>query len=231
MTNFSEDLRKLGNDYLEQTLQQDFMQAVIKGQIIEEQEVYYINQDGIYLAGYTENQETVPGFFADLTKATCRFSALDDNPKYKVLTNETDVEEDEVRDEFMQHYCKFAGKDDPKYAQVGKITQKYLKFLAENREQPLLISLASVQPCAWGYAALAFKLKALKKNYVQPWDKWIAFYTNPDFANEGELLFEEIEIVAQQSSAAERKKAREVFEEGMKLENEFWQQCFEMKGQ
>ncbi|WP_395320053.1 hypothetical protein [Fructilactobacillus frigidiflavus] len=230
MTKFSEELRTIGNDYLDQTLEQDFMQAVIKGKITDEQEVYYINQDGIYLAGYTENQESIPGFFADLTKATRRFSALDDTPKYKVLTNEADVEEDEVRDEFMQHYRNFSEKDNPKYVQVGKITKKYLKFLAENRDQTLLISLASVQPCAWGYAALAFKLKALKKDYVEPWDKWIDFYTNPDFANEGELLFEEIEKVAQQASEDERRKACEIFKQGMKLENEFWQQCFDVEG-
>ncbi|WP_429970279.1 hypothetical protein ACQW5G_04480 [Fructilactobacillus sp. Tb1] len=225
MTKFSEELRAIGNKYLDQTLKQDFMQAVINGTITDEQEVYYINQDGIYLAGY----DNVPGFFDDLTKATRRFLNLDDDPKYTVLTNEANVEEDEVRDQFMEHYQNFADKDNPKCAQVGNITKKYLKFLAENRDQSLLVSLASVQPCAWGYAALAFKLQDLKSDYIQPWDKWVAFYTDPEFANEGELLFEEIDTAAANSTDAEIQQALEVFEQGMKLENEFWQQCFDVE--
>jgi len=106
-------------------------------------------------------------------------------------------------------------------------TRAYTNFLVRTAaDGDMADLLATLLPCAWGYAWLGARLSAKQRPADQRYADWIEQYASAEFQDAAEWLRAETERVAGAAGPEKRARLVELFVLSSRYERRFWEMCW-----
>lgn len=216
---FFTKLTDLTADIHHRTLQHKTVLAIGAGTLPEETFRYYIEQDYQFLTRYVKVMAYGVVASRDLA-VTTRMSEL--------LHSTLAVEMDALRD----LYGQFGGRPDdletiPRSPTCAAYTNH---LLAAAAEKDLLVTLASILPCQWGYREIGRSLKAQGLPDDERYAAWIEEYADEEYGTLVDWVIEKLNELALSAGAHQRDRAQEVFQLSAEYEHRFWTMAWDHEG-
>jgi len=127
-------------------------------------------------------------------------------------------------------YFREFGFDTENSNSVGPVCHHYIHFLKSIAAfEPVEVAMAATLPCFWIYKKVGDYILSIAEMSKNPYTKWIGTYSSEEFA-EGVLKAKDyVDKIAEQTTATNRKRMRQVFITASSLEYSFWQAAYEKK--
>lgn len=124
--------------------------------------------------------------------------------------------EQEMQEQYSEHLLNKASY------QPGQTISSYVSFLQLNADKDLPVALISVLPCFWIYYQLGIKLQPYNLLKVNPYQEWIATYTDKGFVDATIQLREVVDQLAEQASPQMQTEMSAAFTRAVLHELEFF---------
>lgn len=212
-TTFTQELWKSVAPTYGAIVDHPFLAGIADGSLPPERFVYFIEQDRLYLrtysralsftAGHAENPADTAVFTGSASNAIAVESGM-----HRELLEGFGADPDANREELSP-----SGE---LYAQT---------ILAHSGRGPFSEALASVLACFWIYAEIGKELK--ERGSPDPrYQRWIDTYGDPHFAETVAKVLAIVDRIGEAGSDAERRRFREIFAQGCRLEWMFWESAW-----
>lgn len=209
------ELRNANAELHQQTLAHPVVQGIGSGTLQEATFRYYIEQDFQFLLRYVRVLSHAAASGDDL------YTTLE---LTKLVNSTIDVEIDSLRD----LYQRFDG--DPSYLdQIAPAPTcvAYTSHLQETAlKHNLLVTLAAILPCQWGYREIGRHLKQTGLPDDSRYAAWIEEYAADEFSELVDWVVERLDELARQAGPADHARAHEAFELSARYEHGFWQMAW-----
>lgn len=209
------ELRNANAELHEQTLAHPVVQGIGNGTLPEDTFRFYIEQDFQFLLRYVRV----------LAHASASSDDLLTTLELTKLVNATiDVEIDALRN----LYQRFDGDPD----HLDRVTPAptcvaYTSHLqATALQHNLLVTLAAILPCQWGYREIGRHLKSAGLPEDGRYADWIEEYASDEFNQLVDWALGRFDELAGQSGSADHARAHQVFALSARYEYGFWQMAW-----
>lgn len=199
------------HDLHQKTLRHRTVQAIGSGNLPEETFRYYIEQDYQFLTRYVQVMALGVASSTNLT-ITTRMAEL--------LHSTLAVEMDALRD----LYRRFGGdpNDLSKISRSPTCAGYTNHLLAIASERNLLLILASILPCQWGYREIGRSLKAQGLPSDERYAAWIEEYADETYGELVDWVIETLDRLAEVAGDAAIDRTFEIFQLSAEYEYRFW---------
>jgi len=191
-----------------------FIKNLMDGSLSQEQFMYYIAQDSIYLGEYGK---VLAGIGAKLSDSKHRSSLL----KFAADTV------------FVEQELHRGFKDSFKNNQIPKATPTcllYTSFLHNQLAmQPIEVALAAALPCFVIYKKIGDYIVQNQSEQNNPYQNWIDTYGGDDFAKAVQQAENIANILAENASEEIDQKMTNAYLTASKLEWMFWNSAYELE--
>jgi thiaminase (transcriptional activator TenA) len=99
-------------------------------------------------------------------------------------------------------------------------------LLATSARADLLVILASILPCQWGYREIGRKLKREGLPRDARYARWIEEYASDEYGKLVDWIIERFDALAREAGAAAREQARTAFAISTRYELGFWEMAW-----
>jgi len=210
-----EDVKEIWEAYTEHP----FVKGIGDGSLAMEKFRYYMLQDYLYLYEYAKV------FALGVVKArdhrAMRFFA---EFVHNILNGEMNIH---------KGYMAKLGisEEEVKATKMALTNVSYTQYmLGIGYSEGVLELLVSILACAWSYQEIGQKLARLPGALEHPfYSDWIKGYASAEYAQENVELIAWINELAQNASAAEKDRLREIFYNCSRYEMQFWDMSWEME--
>lgn len=207
---FIEDLWKRGKPVLDRMIEHPFNQQLASGTLPEKLFHCYLQQDQLYIRGYTQVLLTL-------------LQRTDDSDLRQDLQRFA-TEGAQFEQEMHQHFFTLYRIESAEAPFAS--CNLYARFLRSCAEQDsIAVALAALLPCFWFYNKVGQSLleNSGKNN---PYHAWIDTYSGAEFQRQVEKMQAHVERLAAQSSLSERQKMIDSFLVSSLLELCFWEAIY-----
>ena len=185
------------------------------GTLPEETFRYYIEQDYQFLRRYVQVLALATVASNDLL-ATARLAEL--------LHNTLAVEIDALRTLYGRFGGVVAALDDiPRSPTCAAYTNHLLAVAAE---RDLLLTLAAILPCQWGYREIGRSLKRLRLPSDERYAAWIDEYAGDEYGKIVDWVIDHFDHLALDAGVSVKERAAEVFALSAEYEYRFWEMAW-----
>ncbi len=218
VSGFAEECRRACKADWEAVIDHPFVRSLAEGSLTPARINTYLQQDGLYLAGY------VP-----VCRTLARRSPTDAD---RALFEESAVLSEEG-EQGMQAELRNA-LDLPPAPPAAPLpaTRRYLEHEQHAAEDPSrLVALAAAIPCNWTYAEIGRRLPGLMAAgpSPHPYADWIALYAGDDVQDLARRWIDCLNRWAADASGREQSAARDAFGRSVRLEFAFWDQAWQAR--
>lgn len=209
------ELRQQTETIHHRTLNHKTVLGIGAGTLPDETFRYYIEQDYQFLRRYVQVLALATAASRDLL-ATARLAEL--------LHNTLAVEIDALR----TLYGSFGGvvstlDDVPRSPTCAAYTNHLLSIAAEH---DLLLTLAAILPCQWGYREIGRSLKHLGLPDDERYAAWIEEYAGEEYGTIVEWVIDYFDRLALDAGTSVRARAAEAFALSAEYEYRFWEMAW-----
>ena len=213
---FSEALHAAAQPIWQAQLVHPFVRGIGDGSLEEERFKRWVLQDYRYLKEFAR-------IFAWAVAKAERLEAMSWYARVLDLTLNTEME---LHRQYARRFD--LTPDDLEGAPMWPTTRAYTDFLVRTAaDGDMADLLAALLPCAWGYVHVARALAAGEPPRDQRYADWIVQYASDEFAQAAEWLKEELNRLAEGTSAAKRERLTELFLLSSRYEWRFWEMCWD----
>lgn len=194
------------------TLAHPFVQGIGRGDLSAGAFRYYLEQDYQFLRAYVRVIARAVAAANDLATAARLASFL-----HATLAVEIDA---------LQRLSTAFGGDPSQLDAVEPAAACHAytsHLLAASAEGSLLVTLAAMLPCQWGYGEIGRALALLPPPADDRFAGWIAEYAAPEYHAHVVWLVDCLDILARAASSGEREQARRAFAHSTRHELAFWE--------
>lgn len=202
----------------QRTLRHRTVLAIGDGSLPDATFRYYIEQDYQFLIRYVKVMALGVAASHDL-EVTTRMSEL--------LHTTLAIEMDALRD----LYSRFDG-DPAVLEQVDRsptCTGYTNHLLAIASERNLLLTLASILPCQWGYREIGRSLKANGLPGDERYTVWIEEYADEGYGDLVDWVIETLDDLAGRAGSDDLERASEIFRLSSEYEHRFWDMAWNLE--
>ena len=194
-------------DIMHSIEQDEFIQKMLDGTLLQEQFVRYLQQDKIYLKEYSRDLYAVADMMTDKAegdffRATAKEGMESENAMQAMLSE------------------RFGISGEPLPVATTLRYTRFLRHYTDTLDVPLV--LAAVLPCYWVYNEVGKYLVAQHISPDNPYREWIQTYGSPEMDEATRYVVELIDRLAKECSPEKQALMRRVFVEGCALELEFF---------
>ncbi|CAN5534862.1 MAG: thiaminase II [Chloroflexia bacterium] len=209
------ELRQQTETIHHRTLNHKTVLGIGAGTLPEETFRYYIEQDYQFLRRYVQ----VLALATAASNGLLAMARLAD-----LLHNTLDVEIDALRTLYERFGGVVASLDDvPRSPTCAAYTNHLLAVAAERN---LLLTLAAILPCQWGYLEIGRSLEQLGLPADERYAAWIEEYAGDEYGVIVEWVIDHFDHLALDAGASVKARAAEVFVLSAKYEHRFWEMAW-----
>ena len=219
MTRFSDILRDRAATIWEAEHRHPFVVELGNGALPLEKFQWYMKQDYLFLIDYSRV----------IALAVAKAESLEDMGWFARLLHET------LNTEMSLHvsFCEDFGISEEELlaTRMSPATLAYTDHMLSNAHSGTIAEVvATLLPCAWGYAEIGQALEARGKPEDHPlYCRWIEMYSSTEFGELAEWLRSFIDRTAGELSDANRERLVEIFVTNSKYEYLFWDAAYRME--
>lgn len=210
-----DDMRTAVAEFMPKIYNLPFNQELAQGSLAREKFIFYLHQDALYLADFSE---------ALVLTAT----RLPDNHQSELLIQfamNAIKTERELHSKILKTYFPVANNLLALHEQSPfcLMYTNYLLRLASSA--PVEVAVAGLTPCFWVYRQLGEKAIA-QKSANNPYQAWINLYTNPEFSHAVDLVITILNKLADNATTLSKKNMLTAFKRATQLEYQFCQGAY-----
>lgn len=212
---FTDELYEAARPIWDAQLEHPFVRGIADGSLDPRVFQRWVLQDYLYLKEFAR-------IFA---WAVAKSDQLESMSWYAAVLNLTLNTEMELH---RQYAARFGlSPADLEAVETWPTTRAYTDFLVRTAADGDMADLvAALLPCAWGYVHLAQKIAGDRPPEDQRYADWIAQYASPEFAEAAQWLRDEMDRLAEGTTAAKRQRLTELFVLSSRYEWQFWEMCW-----
>lgn len=197
---------------MRQIEQLPFQQQMADGTLSPEVFGRYLQQDRIYLAGYSEEMLR----FAELVEEG------ELKEQFRLFAQDSMAAEHALHEQLMADFGVAEAEASPATRRYMEHTRRYLD------QGDLALALASILPCMWIYNEVGHYVQRIAQGgSANPFHAWIECYSS-EFMDQGVPVMQQlIDRLAQREDVQRRSLMRHVFMQGVEMEIAMWQECFQ----
>lgn len=113
---------------------------------------------------------------------------------------------------------------------IEPVCHHYVHFLKSIAAfEPIEVAMAATLPCFWIYKEVGDHIVSTSNGDHNPYSKWIDTYSSAEFEQGVIKAKNHVDKIAEQTTATNQEKMRQVFITASRLEYHFWQAAYEKK--
>lgn len=209
------ELRRQTETIHHRTLNHKTVLGIGAGTLPEETFRYYIEQDYQFLRRYVQVLALATAASDDLP-ATARLAEL--------LHNTLAIEIDALRTLYERFGGVVSALDDVPRSPTCAAYTNHLLAVAAERE--LLLTLAAILPCQWGYREIGRSLEQFGLPDDERFAAWIKEYASDEYNTIVEWVIDHFDRLALDAGTAVKARAAEVFALSAEYEHRFWEMAW-----
>ena len=212
MEKWSQKAWKAAKPIYDKIIAHPFVQELAKGTLSRERFLFYLQQDALYIDGYSQKLAHVASRLRkkDQIESFIRF-ALDGTIVEKAM-HETFLKDIPNRTHTMTPTCLL-----------------YTSVLSSQATAAVEVEAASVLPCFWVYQRVGEAIVGMGDYSENPYHKWIGTYGDPSFEESTRRAIEICDDLAENASPEIREMMTEIFVLCTKMEYLFWDSAYNLE--
>lgn len=189
-----------------------FLKELMNGTLHREKFYFYLQQDAIYLSGYSK---ILAGISTKLTDVKQREAFLS-------FSSTTMVVESALHESYLKDAPKplYKGPSPTCLLYIGFLSKQFLFYAVET-------ALAAVLPCFWIYQKVGDYILTHQTKNNNPYQNWIDIYGSPEFAQDTKKAISICDVAAEKLSSQD--EMTEAFLYASKMEWMFWNSAYHME--
>lgn len=212
---FTDELHAAARPIWDAQLEHPFVRGIADGSLDPETFRNWVRQDYLYLKEYSR-------VFA---WAAAKSARLESMAWYARLLDLTLNVEMGLHRDYAQRFGITPAELEREHA--WPTTRAYTDFLVRTAADGGMAELvAALLPCAWGYAHVAERMARGAPPEDARYADWIAMYVSPEFTGARDWLIDEMNRLAEGTTAEKRERLVEIFVLSSRYEWQFWEMCW-----
>ncbi len=215
MTRLTDEMLVAARPILAAQLEHPFVRGIGDGSLPPKTFERWVRQDYLYLREFAR-------VFAWAAAKADRLASMSWYASVLDLTLNTEMA---LHREYAARFG--IGEEELEAEEMWPTTRAYTDFLVRTAaDGDMADLLATLLPCAWGYAWLGARLSENERPADQRYADWIEQYASAEFQDAAEWLRTETDRVAGPASGAKRTRLVELFVLSSRYEHRFWEMCW-----
>jgi thiaminase (transcriptional activator TenA) len=210
---FTNRFRQSAKPLNDAILQHPFNRELASGKLTRDRFAYYLQQDELYLRDYARA----------LALAAAKAPNSQDAAELLSYAHEGILTEQQLHDHYFNKFNISPSREQQ------PACFSYCRFLLSVCAlDPYEMCLASLLPCFWIYQDVAM---AVSQSTVagNPYQEWIAVYTDPSYQQQVERMIEMTETAAASASEGSRMRMSKLFHQSTRLELHFYDAAYHLE--